>query len=704
MNSSLRDQTGGRPEQIAGGIWRVRLGQPEQTVPTAFRMRQIQTKALDALPETALPSFAEDSISFRLTPRGVLVRLPLVPDEHLFGMGLQLKSVDQTGKKRQLRVNSDPMADTGDSHAPVPFFLSTRGYGVFVDTARYANFWLGSHQGPSDPMESKTAESGVGTTTDELYAARSLKKSEALIEVPSASGIDLYIFGGPDLKTALQRYNLFSGGGCLPAMRALGFWYRCYGPSTQDDVMKLAREFREREIPCDILGLEPGWQTQAYSCSFLWSNRFPQPDRLIEEAKALGYRINLWEHAFVHPTSPLYLQLKNQSGDLAVWSGLVPDFAQARTRQIFADYHQEQFVSRGIAGFKLDECDNSDFIHSPWSFPECSQFPSGLDGEQMHSLFGILYQQAITKAFRTENRRECGEVRSSHALAAPYSSVLYSDLYDHRDFTRGILTAGLSGLLWCPEVRQCESTEDLIRRMQLVILSPQALINGWMIRNPPWKQVDIEKNNAGSFASGWEKVETICRELIQLRMRLIPYLYAAFAVYRRTGAPPFRPLVVDYPEDAHFYPVDDIFLVGFSLLVAPAFLGQTERSVYFPEGKWHCFWTGEQFQGGQEIMVPAPLERIPLFVRDNCLLPLARPFSHCADNTVFDVDIRVYGESPEKIVLWEDDGISFDHENGTFNEVTLEWKDEAGLVSRKGSFTPHRYRILSWEKQDVGKH
>jgi alpha-D-xyloside xylohydrolase len=463
-------------------------------------------------------------------------------------------------------------------------------------------------------------------------------------------------------------------------------------------VMTLALEFRERDIPCDLLGLEPGWQTQAYSCSFVWSNRFPQPDRLLKETKALGYRMNLWEHAFVHPSSPMYPELQDHAGDWAVWNGLVPDFAQTETRKIFADYHERHFVSKGVAGFKLDECDNSDFIHSPWSFPECSRFPSGLDGEQMHSLFGVLYQQSITQSFRSQNFRECGEVRSSHALAAPYSSVLYSDLYDHRDFTRGILTAGLNGLLWCPEVRQCQSPEDLIRRMQLAVLSPQALVNGWMIRNPPWKQVDIDKNNAGFFAPEWEKVEAICRELIRFRMQLVPYLYAAFATYRRTGFPPFRPLVVDFPHDPKVYPVDDVFLVGPSLLVAPAFVGQTERKVYFPKGIWHCFWTGEIVQGGREVMISAPLERVPLFVRDNSLLPLARPLSNCADDAVFDLDIRVYGTALEPAFLWEDDGVTFNYEEGAFNEVVLEWKNEIGSVTRRGSYAPHRYQVTSWKQ------
>ncbi len=110
------------------------------------------------------------------------------------------------------------------------------------------------------------------------------------------------------------------------------------------------------------------------------------------------------------------------------------------------------------------------------------------------------------------------------------------------------------------------------------------------------------------------------------------------------------------------------------------------------------FWTGARYEGGKEAIIPAPLERIPLFVRDNSLVPLARPLAHCADDAVFDLDVRVYGDAPAPFVLWEDDGISFDYEKGAFNEVTLEWTNETGSVVRKGSYASHRYRILTWEE------
>ena len=391
-------------------------------------------------------------MKFHSTPRGVLVKLPLSPEERLFGLGLQLKSVDQTGKKKHLRVNSDPVADTGDSHAPVPFFLSTAGYGVFVDTARYATFWMGSHQPPPDSVEPGAEKATVGATTEELYAARTQDKREVMIEVPSAEGVDhLFLRRSrhEDCPATLQSFFRRRLPCLLYARSAFGIAYSAHRPRTM--LCNLRANFGNAKSPAIFSAWNPVGRLNPIPARMSGAAAFLSPIACWKKPRHWDFGVNLWEHAFIHPSSPLYAGLRDQAGDWAVWGGLVPDFAQAKTRTLFADYHRDHFVAKGIAGFKLDECDNSDFIHSPWSFPECSQFPSGLDGEQMHSLFGVLYQQSITEAFRAHNRRECGEIRSMHALAAPYMAVLYSDLYDHSDFLRGILTAGLSGLLWCPK-------------------------------------------------------------------------------------------------------------------------------------------------------------------------------------------------------------------------------------------------------------
>ena len=687
------------PAMVAPGVWKIRIGTPEAA--TAVSLRQIPpaSMAMQRLPPA--PTLPLDTTGWRAEcpDNGLVVRIPY-PSSASYGLGLQLKSFDQSGKKKTLRVNSDPVADTGDSHAPVPFLVSVEGFAILVDTARYATFYVASHD-PKDstPAAEVSAGAAVAGSTDELYALRSSQTGrELVVFIPGVRGVDIYLFAGPTPKLAVQRYNLFSGGGCLPPMWGLGVWYRITGSATQQQAIDMARGLRERKLPCDVLGLEPGWQSQAYSCSYVWNaQRFPQPNAMIQDLRHLGFHVNLWEHVFVHPSSPLHPQLTAHSGDNLVWGGLVPDLSLPQACNAFAAYHDKTFVARGVSGFKLDECDNSDFIASPWSFPEHSRFPSGLDGEQMHSLLGILYQRCLHWVFRKHNQRTLSQVRSSHALAGPYPFVLYSDLYDHRDFVRALANSGFTGLLWSPEVRDAKSVEDLIRRLQTVVLSPQALINAWYIKNPPWFQVDVPKNNNDVAMEDWEQVETICRQTLQLRMRLLPYIYSAFARYQSEGIPPFRALVLDYPADPKCHKVDDQYLIGDGLLVAPLFAGSGARDVYLPPGDWYCFHTHQRFEGGQSHHVTHDLRTIPIFVRSGTILPLAEPVDHWEAGQVLHINPIVFGTPAEPACLYEDDGHSFDHETGAFNLVELSWdRLRGGAVARKGDFAGRMYQIGHW--------
>ena len=688
------------PTEIHPGVWRVTLGQPEAITPTSTRHYLPATEGLAALPKA---DRCPVGVSGQATARGYLVRVPLAPEELIYGLGLQLQSFQQRSLKKRLRVNADPVMDTGDSHAPVPFYVTTGGYGVFVDTARYATFYLGNKvSAPAAPRDLPADGRNDGWNGVPKYEQKGFgKPSEVYIEVPQAQGVDVYIFAGPSLKQAVQRYNLFSGGGPMPPRWGLGFWYRTQTKFSQADVLALADEFRERHIPCDVLGLEPYWQSHAYSSSYVWSERFPDPAALLQELTARHFRLNLWEQAFVHPSSPIYPALLKYAGDFEVWGGIVPDFLCAEGRKIFADHHEQAHVALGVSGYKADECDNSDLTGN-WSFPEISRFPSGADGEQMHQLFGLRYQDAIQSIFEKRQQRTYGLVRSSGALAAPYPYVLYSDLYDHRKYIRGVAQSGFSGLLWTPEVRDASGGPDeLVRRMQAVAFSPLAMVNAWYLKNPPWKQVNRSANNADRFADDWEKAEAQCRAVIELRMQFIPYLHAAFARYHREGLPPFRALVMDYPDDPETQTIDDEYLMGDSLLVAPVIIGarggrgnaanrETTRSVYLPEGDWVDFWTGEWFAGKRRLTVNVPLDRIPLFVKAGTILPLATPTLHTDDPASWQLTVQVYGDGARSARLFEDDG-SF---TPALPEVRLEW-DAAKKVGRVTGAT--RYTVTEWK-------
>jgi alpha-D-xyloside xylohydrolase len=623
-----------------------------------------------------------------------VVTLPFSKGEGLFGLGLQLKSVLLTGRKKTARVNSDPAADIGDSHAPVPFYVSTAGYGVLIDTARYASFYFGTHV-EREQIEARNAEkeSPPSTGTDELYRMQAAGR-RVVVDIPAARGVDVYLFGGPTLLDAVRRYNLFSGGGCLPPLWGLGGWYRVYGQFDGSQVLDLAQRLRDQRIPMDVIGLEPGWHTHSYPCSFDWAQqRFPDPDGMMSELHKMGFKVNLWEHAFVHPKSPIYGAIREHCGDEMAFDGLVPDFLTPEARQVFRDHHDQALVSRGVDGFKLDECDHSDFIRYAWSFPEWSRFPSGADGEQMHSLFGLQYQHVIDDAYRRHDRRHYSLVRSSQALAAPMPYVLYSDLYDFDDFLRGVVTGGFSGLLWCPEVRHAVSVEDLVRRIQVVALSPMALVNGWYICLPPWDQIEAGLNRKGTRMDNADEATARVREAFELRMRLVPYLYTAFARYRRDGTPPFRALAMDWADDRQAWSVEDQYLIGDALMVAPVRPGCVSRSVYLPKGQWREFFTGRLIEGGQRVEVAVGLADIPLYVREGSILPLAQPVSCLSGNTVLEVTPVVYGESQASGWLYDDDGVSFAYEREEQGWVELAWSQGAERVQTKPVPAPRRFRL-----------
>jgi len=470
----------------------------------------------------------------------------------------------------------------------------------------------------------------------------------------------------------------------MPPEWGLGFWYRTASNATDREVLAIAQEFRERHIPCDVMGLEAGWHTHAYSCTFAWnSTRFPQPARFVSDLKSSSYHVNLWEHAFTHPSSPLFLPMRDLAGDKGVWGGLVPDFQDPEARRVFGGYHGKELIDLGVSGFKLDECDNSDFTGG-WSFPEASQFPSAVDGEQMHSLFGLRYQFTLWQQFQQRKQPTYSLVRSSGALASPYPFVLYSDLYDHRQFVRALVNSGFSGLLWCPEVRDAKSEEDLIRRLQTVVFSPLAMINGWYIPNPPWKQLDRKRNNANDLMPHWQDLEARCREIIGWRMQLVPYLRAAFARYATDGTPPFRALALDWPNHA-VAKTEDAWMVGDRMLVAPLFAGEPSRRLTLPPGQWHNFWTGEVVAGGTTIDIPAATRNIPVFVLDGSVLPLASITNSTADPLSHNLEVRVFGDGYLPFALLTPDG----------DNLQLSWDAGAhsGTVKQKGN---NRYAITAW--------
>ena len=575
---------------------KITFGTPEPLVPSRF--------CQDFHYEETEVAFDVSAVAFRRVRGGVLLEYKAPADARFYGCGLQFWEFDHAGRKLTLRCNADPATPNGDTHAPVPFFVTNKGYGVYIDTARYAELYFGA-QKPGDsfaPDENDT----VKLSTDELYAARMADSNTFVnIFVPNCEGVDLYVIEGDTVTDIVAQYNRMAGGGPEVPEWALGVLYRCNGRYSDEQILDVASYMRDNRLPCDIIGIEPGWQTHAYACTYVWNpEKFPDPVGFVGKLKEMGFHVNLWEHAYVYPTCPIYDDLKPFSGDYTTFRGLVPDFALPEARRIFADF-QKNLTAIGVDGFKADECDGSDNTGG-WSFPNHAQFPSGLDGEQYHNLLGVLYARTMWQAL--DNRPTLSEIRAMGALAAPYPFVLYSDLYDLRGFVRALVNSGFSGLLWAPELRGVGSKKELLRRLQTVVFSPQCLINAWNCPQIPWLAYDC--------------VDEV-RELLEERHRLIPRLKAAFDKYHQTGIPPVRALVMDYTHDPNTYTIDDEYLLGDDLLVAPIIsFTEDTREVYLPEGEWTDYWTGEPVPSGRFTV---ETERIPVYVKkQECVAPLLK--------------------------------------------------------------------------------
>jgi alpha-D-xyloside xylohydrolase len=237
-------------------------------------------------------------------------------------------------------------------------------------------------------------------------------------------------------------------------------------------------------------------------------------------------------------------------------------------------------------------------------------------------------------------------------------------------------------------VRDAASEEDLIRRLQSVVFSPLAMVNAWYIRNPPWKQIEREQNNAGHFSPDWEQLQARCKEIISWRMQLLPYLHAAFAVYQRDGLPPFRALLMDYPDDPALATVDDEYLVGDRMLVAPLFAGEARRTVVLPEGEWHDFWTGAPVVGGRKFTVVNEARNIPVYVKSGSVLPWASVSQHAGTRKSRQLQVRVYGDghlawtAPESVgglhLAWNSAnraGNAEERAGGGLRFQVIEWKE-----------------------------
>ena len=676
--------------ETAPGVWKASAGTPEKVSLLKVAGAKPSEAAMKQLPAAKFP-LAKDDITVRIIDGKTYLKFPLEVEEQIFGLGLNFKTVNQRGHVSQLHMDHYGGKDDGRTHAPVPFYVSSRGYGVEIDAARYITVYAGTavRVDTKHPPE-------VIDRNDKSKKWDSAPYSDGMEILVPAAGADIYIFGGPTAMNAVQRYNLFNGGGYLPPKWGLGFTQRVPTLYTQQDILREATEFEQHNFPLDFIGVEPGWHSMAYPCTFEWDGkRFPDPKGFISSLAQKGVKANLWLNPYVSPKASLYPKVKPYSGSHTVWNGLVVDFTMPEARKLFKDHFIKNHIAIGVSGYKIDEIDGYD----KWLWPDVATFPSGTSAEQMRQIYGLLLQRMTDEWYREQNTRTYGLVRASNAGASNFPYVIYNDYYSHPDFITALINSSFIGVLWTPEVRASKTAEEWVRRMQSVCFSPMAMLNAWADGTKPWSFPEVEK---------------AVQDVAMLRMRLLPYLYSTFAQYHFEGKPPFRSMnLVDGfafaaqesggKLDATLNPYEaktradlkDQYMVGDNLLVAPVFAGETRRKVYLPKGKWYDFYTGKLAGDGGVIEVKAELDKIPLFVKDGGLIPMipARRQAPKAGE-VLPLEVRHYGQAPGTFTLYDDDGTTFDFEKGAWSKVELKVsKDKKGEMS-----TPPAGKPFSYEK------
>lgn len=686
--------------EIEPGIWKATVGKPESFNLLTASGAIAYHAGLTDMGGTPFP-FLETDISAKITDGKTYLRFPLDRAEQLYGFGLNFKTVQQRGKILTLHVDNYEGRDNGRTHAPTPFYLSSKGYGVFINSARYIKIYAGS----AVRTDSKNPPEVQDRNTNENWSARPYSDGVEML-IP-AEGVEIYVLGGPTMLDAVRRYNLLNGGGCLPPRWGLGFTQRVQRLSNAADVANEARAFSERGYPLDFIGLEPGWQSKSYPCTFEWDKtRFPDPRAFVQGMLKQKIRLNLWTNPYISPEATIYKQIAPYTGSHSVWVGAVADITMPEARNIFFGEMSKNKIDIGISGYKIDEVDGGD----EYLWPDVATFPSGHSAEQMRQTYGLMMQRYVTQMYHEKNERTFGLVRASNGGGSSFPFVIYNDYYDHRDFITALINSGFAGVLWTPEVRDSKTGEEWLRRFQSNIFSPMAMINAWASGTKPW-----------SFPEVADQV----KQLATLRMKMMPYWYSEFAKYHFKGTPVFKAMALEpgFANSEQKNSVDntnlkenpygkltteeikDQYMAGEYLLVAPMFTGETTRKVILPKGKWYDFYTGKYVGNGEVISVTPGLDKIPVYVKDGGVIPMMPVMLHApSKNEKVNLEVRYYGEKPGHYLLYDDDGETFDYEKGaySFREINIVSKNGIlkGTLSAPEKGKPNTIGKVTFKKME----
>ena len=610
-------------------------------------------------------------------------------DEHFYGFGERTGLLDKLSKVQTNwtydALDYDVLTD--NMYQAIPFFMALRpgvGYGLFFNTTFWSQFDIGVQQPGVWRMETQGSE------------------------------LDYYIIYGPEPAKILSTYTQLTGRMPLPPRWSLGYHQCRWSYESQDIVRQLAHEFRQRRIPCDVIHLDIDYMN-GYRV-FTWSpKRFADPKQLLHDLMQDGFKaVTIVDPGVKYEPEADYEVfdegLKNdyfvRKTDGGLFHGYVwpdkavfPDFLRPEVRDWWGSLHKS-LTDIGIAGIWNDmnepALDDRPFGDpgNKIAFPlDASQGPKeeGATHAEVHNLYGLTMAQAAYRGLEKLRPTERSFVltRSGYAGVQRWSAVWTGDnqsLWEHLEMSLPMLcNLGLSGVAFVGAdiggFAGNATAELFARWMQVGMLYP--LMRGHSAlttaQHEPWVFGD--------------RVEKICREYIELRYRLLPYLYTLFWEAATTGAPIVRPLLYHFPNDPQTFTLSDQVMLGSSLLAAPIYRpGVEHRAVYLPEGRWYDWWSGEAIDGPTHILVHAPLERMPLYVRAGSIIPMAPVMQYVDERPLDQLTLRIWKGTGEW-TLYEDDGHTFEYKTGASCTTAYRVRTEGQqtlveIKAREGDFSP----------------
>ena len=516
--------------------------------------------------------------------REMAASFSLSHDEKLFGCGESFTRFDKRGQRIVLCSDDPKGVQTQHMYKPIPFYLSNKGYGMFVHASVPMTFDLGSSY----------------DGTQSLFIGQEL--------------LDMFVFiGNP--RQVLKAYAEITGFSPMPPAWSFGLWMGRITYNSQEEVLQIAHDMRKHRIPGDVIHLDTGWFEQDWRCDFKFdASRFPNPFHMMEILHKEGFHLSLWQLPYFTPHNRLFKEIVDNGYAINGQDGNLPteDAILDMSNPEAIAWYQDKLA--GIFAIGVDVI-KADFGESA---PYHGRYASGQSGWKEHNLFPLRYNKAVSDITRANKNHRLIWARSAWAGSQRYPLHWGGDAENTNSAMAASLRAGMSfGLsgfpFWSHDIGgfvKAPDPELYLRWLAFGMFSSHCRCHG----KPPREPWDFSEKFLIEF-----------RQLVDLRYQFMPYILSQACVCTHSGLPMIRPYFIEFPEDPAAWTIDDAYLFGESILVAPLFTSKVKgRSVYVPYGLWTEYPTGRTIEGGRWIHAAA-YNHIVLMVRDGSIIPMAKP-------------------------------------------------------------------------------